>query len=158
VQWLGFEATAGEAVARRPLVRVGLVAALVAASANVGVYVLARAAGVPLALTEVFADEFARMPVQTFVLGTLLDGGVVAIAVAAACRRWAPRPRAWFIALAIAGTVASLGLPILSDGTTATKVVLSASHIVAAAVIVPAVAWVLGAPALGSTSGTKGGT
>jgi hypothetical protein len=126
--------------AGRPLWQVGLAAALVAAAANAVVYVTARAAGVPLELTEVFSDDFARMPVSSFVLGTLLDGGVVAIVVAAACRRWAPRPRAWFIALAVIGTVASLGLPLASDGTTATVIVLSISHVVAALVLVPALA------------------
>jgi hypothetical protein len=126
--------------AGRPLWQVGLAAALVAAAANVVVYVTARAAGVPLELTEVFSDDFARMPISSFVLGTLLDGGVVAIVVAAACKRWAPRPRAWFVALAVVGTVASLSLPLVSDGTTATVIVLSISHVVAALVLVPALA------------------
>jgi hypothetical protein len=124
----------------RPLWQVGLVAALVAAAGNVIVYVVARAADVPLELTEVFSDDFVRMPVSSFVLGTLLDGGVVAILLAAACRRWAPRPRVWFVTLAVIGTVASLGMPLASDGTTATVVVLSISHVVAALVIVPALA------------------
>jgi hypothetical protein len=126
--------------AGRPLGQVGLAAALVAAAANAAVYVTARAAGVPLELTEVFSDDFARMPVSSFVLGTLLDGGVVAIVVAAACQRWASRPRRWFVALAVVGTVASLSLPLVSDGTTATAIVLSISHVVAALVLVPALA------------------
>jgi hypothetical protein len=126
--------------AGRPLWQVGLAAALVAATANIVVYVTARAAGVPLELTEVFSDDFARMPVSTFVLGTLLDGGVVATVVAAACQRWAPRPRSWFVALAVVGTVASLSLPLVSDGTTATVIVLSISHVVAALVLVPPLA------------------
>jgi hypothetical protein len=127
----------------RPLWQVGLAAALVAAAANVAVYVAARAAGVPLQLTEVFSDDFDQMPVSSFVLGTLLEGGAAGTALAAACRRWAPHPRTWFIALAAIGTIASFVLPILSDGTTATIVVLSITHVVAALIIVPPLAQTL---------------
>jgi Family of unknown function (DUF6069) len=59
----------------RPLWQVGLVAALIAAAANTVLYVVARLAGVPLELTEVFSDHFGRMPVHSFVLATLLEGG-----------------------------------------------------------------------------------
>jgi Family of unknown function (DUF6069) len=128
---------------QRPLWQVGLAAALVAAAANSVLYVVARLVGVPLELTEVFSDHFGRIPVSSFVLGTLLDGGVVATLLAAACRRWAPRPRTWFVALAVSGTVASLGLPLTSDGTTATKVALSIGHLVAALAIVPPLALTL---------------
>ena len=125
---------------QRPLWSVGLAAALIAAAANVVVYVVATGVGVPLEITEVFADHFARMPVQSFVLGTLIDGGIVGTALAYACRAWAPHPRTWFVVLALLGTVGSLALPIASDGTTATKVVLSVSHVVAAVILVPALA------------------
>jgi hypothetical protein len=128
---------------QRPLWQVGLVAALIAAAANTVVYVVARRAGVPLELTEVFSDHFGRMPVSSFVLGTLLDGGAVATALAAACQRWAPRPRTWFVVVAVAGTIASFWLPLTSDATTATMVVLSISHLVAALIIVPALALTL---------------
>jgi hypothetical protein len=67
----------------------------------------------------------------------------VAIVLAAACQRWAPRPRTWFVALAVVGTIASLWLPLASDATTATMIVLSISHAVAALIIVPALALTL---------------
>lgn len=120
-----------------------MIAALIAAAANTVAYVAARLAGVPLELTEVFSDHFGRMPVSSFVLATLLDGGAVAIVLAAACQRWAPRPRTWFVALAVVGTIASLWLPLASDATTATMIVLSISHAVAALIIVPALALTL---------------
>jgi Family of unknown function (DUF6069) len=113
---------------------------LIAAAANTVLYVLARLAGVPLELTEVFSDHFGRIPVQSFVLATLLEGGAVGTIAAAACQRWAPRPRRWFIALAVVGTMVSFWLPLASDATTATMVVLSISHLVAALIIVPALA------------------
>jgi hypothetical protein len=91
-------------------------------------------------LTEVFRDDFERMPVWNVVLGTLVDGGMVGVVLALACRFWAPRPRAWFVGLAAAGALASFSLPIVSDGTTATKVVLSVMHVVAACLVVPMLA------------------
>jgi hypothetical protein len=133
----------GRLLGGRPLWQAGLAAALVAAAANAALYLAARAAGVPLELTEVFSDEFERMPLHSFVLATLLEGGAAGTVLAAACRRWARRPRASFVALAVTGTVASLCLPVASDGSIATIVVLSVSHVVAALVIVPALALAL---------------
>ncbi|HEY3035704.1 MAG TPA: DUF6069 family protein [Streptosporangiaceae bacterium] len=128
---------------RRPLWQVGLVAALVAAAASVLVYVTARAGGVPMELTEVFEDHFARMPVMNMAWAALLEGGVAGTALAAACRRWARRPRSAFLAVAGIGLIASFALPIASDASTATKVVLSISHVVVAAIVVPALALAL---------------
>lgn len=129
--------------AGRSLWLVGLVTALIAAAASVVVYAAARAAGVPMELTEVFEDEFARMPVMNMALAALLEGGVAGTALAAACRRWWRRPRLWFVTLTTVGLIASFALPIISDASTATKVVLSISHIVVAAIIVPPLAMTL---------------
>jgi hypothetical protein len=127
----------------RPLWQVGLGAASVAAVASVIVYAVARAAGVPMELTEVFEDEFKRMPVMNMAWAALLEGGVAGTALAAACRRWASRPRSSFVVLTIVGLIASFALPITSDASTATKVVLSISHLVVASIIVPALALAL---------------
>jgi hypothetical protein len=127
----------------RPLWQVGLAAAVVAAAASVIVYVAARAAGVPMELTEVFEDQFARMPVMNMVWAALLEGGLAGTALAIACRRWTRRPRSSFVALAMTGLIASFALPITSDASTATKVVLSISHVVVAVIIVPALALAL---------------
>src|SRR5262245_20571532 len=122
----------------RPLWQVGLAAALVAAAASVLVYMAARVGGVPMELTEVFDDHFARMPVMNMAWAALLEGGVAGTALAAACRRWARHRRTAFVALAAIGLLASFALPVASDASTATKVVLSISHVVVAAIIVPA--------------------
>jgi hypothetical protein len=121
----------------RPLWQVGLIASLVAAAASVAVYAVARAAGVPMELTEVLEDEFARMPVRNMAFGALLEGGAAGTALAAACRRWSRRPRLWFVTLTTVGLIASFALPVFSDASTATKVVLSISHVVVALIIVP---------------------
>jgi Kef-type K+ transport system membrane component KefB len=123
----------------RPLWQVGLAAALVAAAASGIVYVAARATGVPMELTEVFEDQSARMPVTNMAWAALLEGVLAGTALAAACRPWTGRPRSCFVALAVAGLIASFALPITSDASTATKVVLAISHVVVA-IIVPALA------------------
>lgn len=128
---------------RRPLWLVGLVAALVAAIASVAVYAVARIIGVPMELTEVLEDQFARMPVLNMAWAALLDGGLAGTVLAAACRRWAKQPRAAFVVCAATGLIASFALPVVSDASTATKVVLSISHVVVAAIIVPALALAL---------------
>lgn len=138
----------GAPVGRRPRVawplwQVGLAAALAAAVASVLAYAAARAAGVPMELTEVFEDEFARMPVTNMAWGALLEGGVAGTALAAACRRWTSHPRRYFATLASVGLLASFALPIASDASTATKAVLSISHVVVAVIIVPALALAL---------------
>jgi hypothetical protein len=127
----------------RPLWLVGLAAAIVAAAAAVLMYVGARAGGVPMELTEVFENRFARMPVMNMAWAALLEGGVAGTLLAAACRRWASRPRSAFLALAMIGLIASFVLPVVSDASRATKVVLSVSHVVVAAIIVPALAFAL---------------
>jgi hypothetical protein len=127
----------------RPLWQVGVVTALAAAAASVLVYAAARWGGVPMELTEVFEDEFARMPVMNMALGAVLEGGVVGTALAAACRRWSRSPRVWFLTLTTIGLIASFALPLASDASTATKVVLSISHVVVAAIIVPPLALAL---------------
>src|SRR5258708_38958638 len=113
----------------RPLWQVGFAAALVAAAASVIVYMAARAAGVPMELTEVFEDEFARMPVMNMALAALLEGGAAGTALAGVCRRGAGRPRWGVGGLAAIGPIPSFGLPLVSDASTAAKVVLDISQL-----------------------------
>jgi peptidoglycan/LPS O-acetylase OafA/YrhL len=127
----------------RPIWQIGLAVAPVSAAAGVILYVVAVAAGVPMELTEVFEDEFTRMPIINMALAALLEGGVAGTLLAIACGRWTRRPRAYFVALAMIGLIASFVLPVISDGTTATKVVLSIGHVVVAVIIVPALALAL---------------
>jgi hypothetical protein len=125
-------------VGGRPLWQVGLASSAVAAAASVALYAVARVAGVPMELTEVFEDQFARMPVWNMAFAALLEGGAAGTVLAVACRRWARRPRTAFLVLTTVGLIASFILPVVSDASTATKVVLSISHVVVAAIIVPA--------------------
>jgi hypothetical protein len=122
---------------------VGSAAALAAAAASVLLYLAARVAGVPMELTEVFEDHFARVPVMNMAWAALLEGGVGGTVLAAGCRRWAGHPRSAFLVLTAVGLVASFVFPVESDASTATKIVLSVSHVVVAAIIVPALALAL---------------
>jgi len=85
----------------------------------------------------------------------LLNGGVAGTLLAAACRRWARRPRSYFLALATAGLMASLALPITSDASTETKVVLAISHVIVAIIIVPALALALPGEAIRHDTGAS---
>jgi Family of unknown function (DUF6069) len=76
-------------------------------------------------------------------MGALLEGGAAGTALAAACRRWTSRPRAYFVTLAMIGLIASFALPIASNASPATKAVLSISHVVVAIIIAPALALAL---------------
>src|SRR6266540_646815 len=100
---------------QRPLWQVGLAAALVAAAASVLVYGAARAGGVPMELTEVFEDHFARMPVMNMAWAALPDGGVAGTVLAAACRRWAKRDstevRVFLMGDAVVAAMANQKLP-----------------------------------------------
>jgi hypothetical protein len=127
----------------RPLWQLGLASAVVAAAASVALYAVARAAGVPMELTEVFEDHFGRMPIMNMAWAALLEGGVAGTALAMASRRWTSRPRTSFLAATTLGLLASFALPIASDASTATKVVLSLSHVLVAAIIVPTLALAL---------------
>jgi hypothetical protein len=127
----------------RPLWQVGLATALAAATASVTLYWVALAAGVPMELTEVFEDEYQRMPVLNMAMAALLEGGLAGTVLAAGCRRWARRPRSWFLVLTAVGLVGSFVLPVASDATTATKIVLSIGHVVVAALVVPPLALAL---------------
>jgi len=110
-----------------------LVAIVAAAAATALVAAVARAADVPLTIDgkEIPVAGFAMMTVMVSAVGVLL---------AAALGRWAPRPRATFTWVAVALTLASFVPPLTADTDTATKVVLVTTHVVAAAIVIPALA------------------
>lgn len=65
---------------------------------------------------------------------------LLGVGIAAAMRARAARPSATFLVIGIVGTLLSLVQPVLLAADTATAVVLNASHIAAAAVILPLIA------------------
>jgi hypothetical protein len=65
---------------------------------------------------------------------------LVGVAIAAGLRRWSARPALRFVQTAVALTALSLLAPVLSGGDAATVVALICLHLVAAAVMIPALA------------------
>ena len=115
------------------LARTGLIATLAAAAATGLGAVLARAAGVSLEV------EGGTLPASgiAFVTAVL---SLVGVALAAALLRWSSHPEARFVRLAVGLTVLSLVPPVVWAGDAGTTVTLVLLHLVAAAVMVPALA------------------
>lgn len=114
--------------------RTGLVATVAAAAATTVVAAIASAADVPLAV------EGEEIPVAGFATMTAL-WSVVGIVMAWAMGRWTPRPRATFVATAVVLTLVSLLPAITADTDTATSVLLCVTHVVAAAIVIPMLAF-----------------
>jgi hypothetical protein len=115
---------------RHPLLAATLVAGVVAAAATTAVAAAAHGAGIPLAVDgeQIPFLGFAQM---TFV-GAVLGGLIVA-----ALNRWSSRARQRFQAIAAALVVVSCVPSVALPPDTATKLTLVATHVVAAAIIVP---------------------
>ena len=122
------------ATTTRPrLWRAGAVAGAAAAAATTAVVVAARAADIPVAVAgeEIPLAGFAQMTVLATLIGVVL-GRVLS--------RRASRPRHTFTVTTIALTAASLVPDVLIDATAGSKAVLMLTHLVAAAIVIPALA------------------
>ena len=116
-----------------PVRRATLVAGAVGAVAATAVAAVASAADVPLTI------DGETIPLFGFAQMTLV-GAVLGGLIAAALNRWSATPRRWFLAIAVALTALSCVPSVAMPQDTATKIVLVATHVVAALVIVPALA------------------
>ena len=120
-------------VSATPLWRSTARAGVVAAVATTAVAAGALAAGVPL---EISGEP---IPVASFAQLTLM-GATLGLLLATALRRWAARPRRTFTAATVALTVLSVVPDLMPDAAVATKATLVATHVVAAALVIPAIA------------------
>jgi hypothetical protein len=126
--------TAPAATATRPaLVVPGLVAVAVAAAATVAVALVAHAAGVG------FVSQGEAIPPAGFAVLTAMLA-LPALLLAAGLRRWAARPRRTWVRTTVTLTVLSLAAPFILHTDAASVAVLMLAHVVAAAVVVPAIA------------------
>ncbi len=116
-----------------PLWRTGARAGLVAAAATTAVAAVATGVDVPLEI------DGEQIPLLAFAQLTLLCTAL-GVVLAKALTRWAARPRRTFVAATVALTALSVVPDLAATATTATKVVLIATHLVAAAIVIPAVA------------------
>ena len=127
------EATQDRAAEHPQVWRIGVAAGIAAAAANTAIAALARTADVKLAI----AGE--QIPLAGFAQLTFLCA-LVGIALAAVAARRCRSPRSAFIRTTVGLTTLSM-IPVLAvDTTTATRMVLGATHLVGAAIVIATLA------------------
>ncbi|MDP9335888.1 MAG: DUF6069 family protein [Actinomycetota bacterium] len=126
------QATAQSCTARH-LWRTGAMAGLAASVATFAFAALARAIDVPLTVAgdSIPLVGFAQVTFVASIIGTVL---------AVVFSRRADNPRRTFVTTTIVLTVMSFVPDVLADAHTATKIALALSHVVAAAIVIPALA------------------
>lgn len=115
------------------LLRDGAAAIVVAAVATAAVAAAGQAVGISLDVggATIPASGFATLTVMFSVIGLLIAVGL---------RRFARHPRTTWIRTTVALTVLSLVPDLVADAATTTKMLLMVTHLVAAAIVIPAVA------------------
>jgi Family of unknown function (DUF6069) len=126
-----------ESVEPRPrFVRAGLIAGVAAAAVNTAVVAVAnKSADVSLDVSRTGGP----IPLLGFAQVTFV-AALIGTGIAAVVRRRSARPAALFTRIAIWLTAASLIPPVFVDADVSTKVLLIATHLVAAAIVIPFVA------------------
>ena len=117
----------------RPLWRAGATAGVIASVATLAFAAVARALDVSL---EVGGEAIPLVGFAQVTLVAAIVGTVLAVVLARRTRR----PRRTFIATTLSLTGLSFVPDVLADAHTATKVTLALTHIVAAAIVIPALA------------------
>jgi hypothetical protein len=118
---------------RPALVVPALAAVTAAAVATATIALIANAAGVD------FVSRGEPIPPAGFAVMTAMLA-VPGIVLAAALRRWAGRPRRTWVRSTVTLTVLSLAAPFVLRTDGASVAVLMLTHLVAAAIVIPAVA------------------
>src|SRR5580765_3700783 len=122
----------------RGLAGIGFIATVAAMVATVLAAALAQAVGVGFEVP----DGGETIPLSGFAVEAGFFS-VVGIVMAAALLRWSARPAQRFVETAVTLTAISLVPPLLSGADTATTIALVGLHVVAAAVMIPTLAWSL---------------
>lgn len=120
-------------VPAKNLVTAGLTAAAVAGVATPAIAAAGASAGIGLAIGG------APIPVPAFAVLTVFFSAV-GLALAVVLARTARRPRPAFVRTTLVLTALSLVPDALADAPAATKGLLMLTHLVAAAIVIPAVA------------------
>ncbi|MFI6265861.1 DUF6069 family protein [Micromonospora sp. NPDC051006] len=115
------------------LILTGIVAAVAASAATMAVAAAGHAAGVSL--------DMAGAPIPVAGFGVLTAAfSLIGLVIAALLSRFARRPRRTFVRTTVALTVLSLVPDVIADAGAGTKALLMLTHLVAAAIVIPAVA------------------
>jgi hypothetical protein len=130
-------------IAMRTLGLTGLLAALAAMAATTLAAALAQVIGVDFEIP----DGGETIPLAGFAVVTGFFSAV-GIVIAVVLRRWSAHPAERFLWTAVSLTVISLIPPSISGADTATVAALLGLHLVAAAVMIPALARSLRPPTL----------
>ncbi|POM22750.1 hypothetical protein BTM25_49540 [Actinomadura rubteroloni] len=117
----------------KSLVLGGLAATAAASVATAVVAAVGSAAGISLEIGG------KPIPVPGFAMLTAVFS-VIGLALALVLARTVRRPRAVFVRTTVALTVLSLVPDVLADASASTKALLMLTHLVAAAIVIPAVA------------------
>lgn len=117
--------------AGRPLVRTGIAATGLAIMSVTMAYLLSQAAGAEL-LVASGGDATMEVALGT-VLGMSVAGAGLAVALAWAFGRWAPRPRATFLATTLVGLGAYAAVPFAAAESIVTALWLNVLHLAVAA-------------------------
>lgn len=118
---------------RRQVWKAAALSGVLAAAATASIAAVADAAGASL---DVDGEPIPAAGFATMTLMAVVIGYVLAIAL----NRWASRPRRTFMVSTIVMTVASFIPDLTFPMTAGTRVLLIATHLVAAAIVIPAVA------------------
>ncbi|PSK63528.1 hypothetical protein B0E53_04535 [Micromonospora sp. MH33] len=131
--------TSTNVAASRPIWLVSVLAGLAAATATELYGLAARAVGVPMQAGNIGASTSGPVTIGMFAMGTAISvfcGTVLAVLLA----RYARRPARIYLWTTIALTAVSMAGPYLAGATaTSTKLMLALAHIIAAAIVIPAV-------------------
>ncbi|WP_163510546.1 DUF6069 family protein [Fodinicola acaciae] len=119
--------------AAKPLVTTGLLAAAAAAGATALIAAAGEFAGISLAVGG------APIPAPGFAMLTAIFSAV-GLVLAVVLRRTVRHPRAAFVRTTVVLTALSLVPDLLVDAAVVTKVLLMVTHLVAAAIVIPAIA------------------
>jgi hypothetical protein len=113
--------------------KTGAVAGVTAAAATTGFAAIAEAADVSLKVGG------ETIPVLGFGQMTLV-GAIIGTLLALALSRWARRPQRTFVVTTVVLTTLSVIPDFTADAGSTTKIVLALSHVIAAAIVIPALA------------------
>ena len=121
----------GRSVQAKQLWKTGAVAGLVASLATFVVAASAKALDVPITVSG------KAIPLVGFAQAAFV-GALIGTALAVVFSRRAKSPRRTFLITTVGLTVLSIVPDVLADAHTATKLTLALTHVVAAAIVIPA--------------------
>ncbi len=125
--------TGTRALTTRSMLLHGVAATAVASVATTAVAAAGLAAGVSLDIAG------APIPVTGFAMLTAIFS-LVGLGIAALLGRFARHPRRAFVRITVALTALSLVPDVIADAAVSTRLLLMLTHLVAAAIVIPAVA------------------